>query len=174
MPDPLVGIVVGSDSDLPVIKEACEMLEQLGIPYEVVIFSAHRTPRKTAEYASSAAKRGLAVIIAAAGGAAHLPGVIAAHTPLPVIGLPVGAGALNGIDALFSIVQMPAGVPVATVAVNGAKNAALLAAQIIGVADRLVREKIVRYKENLAARVENESAQLARSGVAEYLARTLG
>jgi 5-(carboxyamino)imidazole ribonucleotide mutase len=172
MPDPLVGIVVGSDSDLPVIKEACEMLEQLGIPYEVVISSAHRAPRKTAEYASSAAERGLAVIIAAAGGAAHLPGVIAAHTPLPVIGLPVGAGVLNGIDALFSIVQMPAGVPVATVAVNGAKNAALLAGQIIGVADRLVREKIVRYKEDLAARVESESVQLARSGVAEYLART--
>ena len=172
MPDPLVGIVVGSDSDLPVIKEACEMLEQLGIPYEVVISSAHRAPRKTAEYASSTAERGLAVIIAAAGGAAHLPGVIAAHTPLPVIGLPVGAGVLNGIDALFSIVQMPAGVPVATVAVNGAKNAALLAGQIIGVADRLVREKIVRYKEDLAARVESESVQLARSGVAEYLART--
>lgn len=172
MPEPLVGIVVGSDSDLPVVKEACETLEQLGISYEVVISSAHRAPRKTAGYASSAAARGLAVIIAAAGGAAHLPGVIAAHTPLPVIGLPVGAGALNGIDALFSIVQMPAGVPVATVAVNGAQNAALLAAQIIGVADRLMREKIVQYKEELAARVESKAAQLARSGVAEYLART--
>lgn len=173
MPEPLVGIVVGSDSDLPVVKEACEILEQLGIFYEVVISSAHRAPRKTAEYASSAAERGLAVIIAAAGGAAHLPGVIAAHTPLPVIGLPVGVGALNGIDALFSIVQMPAGVPVATVAVNGAQNAALLAAQIIGVADRLVREKIVRYKEDLAARVESKAAQLSRSGVTEYLARVL-
>jgi len=141
MPEPLVGIIVGSESDLPVVKEACEILELLDITYELVISSAHRAPRKTVEYASSAAERGLAVIIAAAGGAAHLPGVIAAYTPLPVIGLPISSGALNGLDALFSIVQMPSGVPVATVAINGAKNAALLAGQIIGVSDRSMREK---------------------------------
>lgn len=156
MPEPLVGIVLGSESDLPVVKDACEILESLGIAYELVISSAHRAPRKTVEYASSAAERGLAVIIAAAGGAAHLPGVIAAYTPLPVIGLPISSGALNGLDALFAIVQMPSGVPVATVAINGAKNAALLAGQIIGVSDRSMREKIKQYKEALAARLEEK------------------
>lgn len=157
MPGPLVGIVLGSESDLPVVKDACEILEFLGITFELVISSAHRAPRKTVEYASSAAERGLAVIIAAAGGAAHLPGVIAAYTPLPVIGLPISSGALNGLDSLFSIVQMPSGVPVATVAINGAKNAALLAGQIIGVSDRVMREKIKQYKEALAARLEEKS-----------------
>lgn len=171
MQGPLVGIVVGSDSDLPVIKDACDMLEQLEVSYEVVISSAHRAPQKTADYASSAARRGLAVIIAAAGGAAHLPGVIAAHTPLPVIGLPVHTGAFNGMDALLSMVQMPAGVPVATVAVNGARNAALLAGQIIGVSDQLMREKIINHKENLAAGVEEKSARLARLGLTGYLKR---
>ena len=157
MPEPLVGIIMGSESDLPIVKEACEILDFLDIAYEMVISSAHRAPRKTVEYASSAAERGLAVIIAAAGGAAHLPGVIAAYTPLPVIGLPISSGALNGLDALFSIVQMPSGVPVATVAINGAKNAALLAGQIIGVSDRSMREKIKQYKEALAARLEEKS-----------------
>ncbi|HAU32468.1 MAG: N5-carboxyaminoimidazole ribonucleotide mutase [Desulfotomaculum sp. 46_296] len=156
MTEPLVGIVVGSESDLPVVKEACEILDFLGIIHELVVSSAHRTPRKTVEYASSAAERGLAVIIAAAGGAAHLPGVIAAYTTLPVIGLPISSGALNGLDALFSIVQMPSGVPVATVAINGAKNAALLAGQIIGISDLSIREKIKQYKEALAARLEEK------------------
>ncbi|HAG10751.1 MAG TPA: 5-(carboxyamino)imidazole ribonucleotide mutase [Desulfotomaculum sp.] len=156
MPEPLVGIVAGSESDLPVVKEGCEILDYLGITYELVISSAHRAPRKTVKYASSAAERGLLVIIAAAGGAAHLPGVIAAYTPLPVIGLPISSGALNGLDALFSIVQMPSGVPVATVAINGAKNAALLAGQIIGVSDLPMREKIKQYKEALAARLEEK------------------
>ncbi len=170
MADLLVGVVVGSDSDLPVIQGACEMLEQLGIAYEVVIASAHRTPEKAAEYARSAAERGLLAIIAAAGGAAHLPGVLAAYTHLPVIGVPVQTGALNGVDALYSIVQMPAGVPVAAVAINGAKNAALLAARIISIADPSVREKLIQYKMELASGVEAKAARLAQLGVAGYLA----
>lgn len=169
MGKPLVGIVIGSDSDLPVIKDACAMLDQLGIANEIVIASAHRTPEKAVGYAKSAAERGLQVIIAAAGGAAHLPGVLAAHTCLPVIGVPIQTGALNGVDALYSIVQMPAGVSVAAVAINGAKNAALLAAQIIGAADPAVREKIIRYKEDLAAQVEAKAARLAELGIDRYL-----
>ena len=169
MVKPLVGIVVGSDSDLPVIRDACTMLDQLGIAHEVELASAHRTPEKAVGYARSAVERGLQVIIAAAGGAAHLPGVLAAHTCLPVIGVPIWTGALKGVDALYSIVQMPAGVPVAAVAINGAKNAALLAARIIGAADPAVREKIGLYQEDLAARVEAKAARLAELGIERYL-----
>ncbi|WP_027718150.1 5-(carboxyamino)imidazole ribonucleotide mutase [Desulfovirgula thermocuniculi] len=165
----LVGIVVGSDSDLPVMKEAAEVLEELGIGCEVVISSAHRTPEQTAHYARTAAERGLAVIIAAAGMAAHLPGVIAAHTPLPVIGVPVKSGALGGIDALYSMAQMPPGVPVATVAINGAKNAALLAAQIIGAGDPAVRERVARYKARMAEAVLGKARRLAEVGLDAYL-----
>jgi len=165
----LVGIVMGSDSDLPVMKEAAGVLDELGIASEVVISSAHRVPDKTADYARTAVQRGLAVIIAGAGGAAHLPGVIAAHTPLPVIGVPVKSGALSGVDALYSIVQMPAGVPVATVGINGAKNAGILAAQIIGAADPEVRARVIAFKEKLARQVVEKDALLAEMGIDGYL-----
>ncbi|BAF60729.1 hypothetical protein PTH_2548 [Pelotomaculum thermopropionicum SI] len=171
---PLVGIVMGSDSDLPVMREAVRVLDELEIPSEVVISSAHRAPDKTAGYARSAAGRGLKVIIAGAGGAAHLPGVIAACTTLPVIGVPIGSGALNGVDALYAIVQMPPGVPVAAVAINGARNAGILAAQIIGAADPAVRARIAAMKDRLAGQVEEKDALLAELGVEGYLARLGG
>ncbi len=147
--NPIVGIIMGSDSDLPVMKEAVSILKEFGISYEIKIVSAHRTPTLMAEYGSSAHKRGLKVIIAGAGGSAHLPGMIASHTPLPVIGVPVKSKSLDGLDSLLSIVQMPGGVPVATVAINGARNAGVLAAQIIGVSDSCLLEKIIIYKKNL-------------------------
>ncbi len=130
---PLVGILMGSDSDLPVMKKAAAVLEEMNIPYEMDISSAHRLPDKTAKYAESARERGLEVVIAGAGMAAHLAGVIAAHTTLPVIGVPLASGPMNGVDALHSTVQMPPGIPVATVAVDGAKNAAFLACQILAI-----------------------------------------
>lgn len=147
--NPIVGIIMGSDSDLPVMKEAALILEEFGISYEIKIVSAHRTPNLMAEYGSSAHKRGLKVIIAGAGGSAHLPGMIASHTPLPVIGVPVKSKSLDGLDSLLSIVQMPGGVPVATVAINGAKNAGILAAEIIAVSQKDLLEKIIQYKRNL-------------------------
>ena len=169
----LVGVILGSDSDLPVMADAFNVLEEMGIGYEAVICSAHRTPDEAVNYAKSAAGRGLLVIIAAAGGAAHLPGVMAAHTPLPVIGVPVAGGALHGVDALYSIVQMPPGVPVACVAVNGAKNAALLAAQIIGAADPAVRDKVEAHKAEMARQVKEKNALLAGLGVRGYLEKHL-
>lgn len=171
MSQPLVGIIMGSDSDLPVMKEAAGVLEELGISSEVVILSAHRSPERTAEYARTAVNRGLAVIIAGAGGAAHLPGVVAAYTPLPVIGVPIKSGSLNGVDALYAIVQMPSGVPVATVAVNGARNAGILAAQIIGSTNPEVRDRIVAFKEKLARQVEEKNALLAELGIEGCLAK---
>jgi len=141
-----VGIIMGSDSDLPVMEESVKVLKEFGIGYEVKVLSAHRTPNQHAEYSKSALKRGLKVIIAAAGGAAHLPGVTAAQTTLPVIGVPIKGKALEGMDALLSIVQMPPGIPVATVAVNGAKNAAILAAEIIGLVDNDIQKKLAEYK----------------------------
>lgn len=147
---PLVGIIMGSDSDLPVMKEAANILKQFEIPYEVKIISAHRTPEVLADYAGTALDRGLKVIIAGAGAAAHLPGVTAAFTILPVIGVPILGKSFNGLDSLLSIVQMPSGVPVATVAVNGAKNAGILAAQIIGTGDAEIAEKLKAYKNQLA------------------------
>lgn len=143
---PTVGIIMGSDSDLPVMEKAFETFNYFNLTYEVKILSAHRTPKQHAEYSSTAEKRGLKVIIAAAGGAAHLPGVTAAHTSLPVIGVPIKSKALSGLDSLLSIVQMPSGVPVATVAIDGAKNAALLALQIIGLSDKDIKEKLKNYK----------------------------
>lgn len=147
---PLIGIIMGSDSDLPIMTRAIDVLKEFNTPYEVRILSAHRTPQEHSQYSKSALERGLKVIIAAAGGAAHLPGVTAANTPLPVIGVPIMGKAFNGIDSLLSIVQMPAGIPVATVAVDGAKNAALLALQIIATGDNDMMEKIIEYKLKIA------------------------
>ncbi len=152
----LVGIVMGSDSDWPLVKKACDTLDKFGVGYETQVISAHRTPELAIEYSKTAEARGLKVIIAAAGGAAHLGGVLAAATPLPVIGIPVAGGALNGLDALYATVQMPSGVPVATVACGSAGpiNAALLAVQILGTADESLREKFRAHKEELKAKVE--------------------
>lgn len=147
----LVGIICGSESDLPKLKEAAEVLEQFGAPHETVVASAHRAPALVHEWASTAAERGIEVIIAGAGMAAALPGVVAAATPLPVIGVPLkGSSALEGVDALYSIVQMPPGVPVATVAIDGAKNAAYLAVSILGVKHPTYREKMIAHKEQMA------------------------
>jgi 5-(carboxyamino)imidazole ribonucleotide mutase len=158
-----VGIIMGSDSDLPVMQEAAEVLRELGVPYEMTIVSAHRTPRRLYDYAETAAGRGLDVIIAGAGGAAHLPGMAAAITPLPVIGVPVKSAALSGQDSLLSIVQMPAGVPVATVAINGARNAGILAAQILGTADPALRARVAAFKRDLEAMVLEKAARLEAS-----------
>lgn len=144
---PIVGIIMGSDSDLKVMQAAADTLKQLQIPYELTIVSAHRTPDRMVEYARSAEERGLKSIIAGAGGAAHLPGMVAALTVLPVIGVPVAVTALQGQDSLLSIVQMPRGIPVATVAIDNATNAGLLAAQIIGAADEAVRERLHAFRE---------------------------
>jgi len=145
----IVGIIMGSDSDLPVMESAFEIFKYFNIPYEVKILSAHRTPKQHANYASTAERRGLKVIIAAAGGAAHLPGVTAAQTILPVIGVPIKSKALNGLDSLLSIVQMPPGVPVATVSIDGAKNAAILAVQILAQSDTSLKQKFKKYKIKL-------------------------
>lgn len=146
---PIIGIIMGSDSDLPIMEAAFKILEDFQIEYEVKILSAHRTPDQHAEYSKTAAQRGLKVIIAAAGGAAHLPGVTAAHTTLPVIGVPIKGKSLEGMDSLLSIVQMPGGVPVATVAINGAKNAALLAISIIALTDEKILKKLKNYKKQM-------------------------
>lgn len=157
----LVSIVMGSDSDLPVMKQAAEMLDQLGVEYEIDIVSAHRTPEKLFDFASNAHKRGIQTIIAGAGGAAHLPGMIAAMSPLPVIGVPIkSSNSIDGWDSVLSILQMPGGVPVATVALNGAKNAGILAAQIVSVSDNQVREKIIEYKAELKETVIEKAKKL--------------
>ena len=159
---PLVGIVMGSDSDWPLVKKACETLDRFGVRYETRVISAHRTPELALDYSRSAEERGLKVIIAAAGGAAHLGGVLAAGTVLPVIGIPVAGGALNGLDALYATVQMPSGVPVATVAVGsaGPTNAALLAVQILGTADSGLRERFKVHKQALAEKVAAADAHI--------------
>lgn len=149
MSDIKVGIIMGSDSDLPVMQAAADQLSDFGIAYEMTIVSAHRTPQRLYEYSQTAIERGLKVIIAGAGGAAHLPGMVAAITSLPVIGVPVKSSALSGEDSLLSIVQMPPGVPVATVAINGAKNAGILAAQILGTADSAIAKQVADYKQSL-------------------------
>ncbi|OGR87107.1 MAG: 5-(carboxyamino)imidazole ribonucleotide mutase [Elusimicrobia bacterium RIFCSPLOWO2_01_FULL_60_11] len=166
---PLVGIVMGSDSDLPVMKEAAEALDGFGIPYEIKVISAHRNPKGAFEYASKAKSRGLKVMIAGAGGAAHLPGVIAALTPLPVIGVPVKTSKLSGLDSLLSIVQMPDGIPVATVAINGARNAGILAAQMLSLADAKTAQEIEKFKANLKTRVEAKSKELGDIGWKLYI-----
>lgn len=169
MSKPLVGIIMGSDSDLSVMRAAIEMCEEFGIDYEVDIVSAHRTPEKLLKYSLSAEERGLKVIIAGAGGAAHLPGMVAAQTVLPVIGVPVRSSSLDGMDSLLSIVQMPGGVPVATVAINGAKNAGILAAQIIGSSDSSLRQKIAAYKNKIGEEVKVKSEKLQQIGYKQYL-----
>jgi len=157
----LVSIVMGSDSDMPVMKQAAEMLEKFDINYEIDIVSAHRTPEKLYDFASNAHKRGIEAIIAGAGGAAHLPGMIAAISPLPVIGVPIkSSNSIDGWDSVLSILQMPGGVPVATVALNGAKNAGILAAQIISGSNIQIREKIIEYKTSLREQVINKSKKL--------------
>jgi 5-(carboxyamino)imidazole ribonucleotide mutase len=162
MSKPLVSIVMGSDSDLEIMREAARTLESFGIAYEVDVTSAHRSPDRTADYAQKAARRGIRVIIAGAGGAAHLAGVIAAHTTLPVIGVPIPSTPLQGMDSLLATVQMPAGIPVATVAIGrpGATNAGILAAQILAVADASIAKKLAVHKEKLARGVEEKSKKL--------------
>ena len=162
MSKPVVGIIMGSDSDLPVMQEAANLLDELQVPYEMTIVSAHRTPARLYDYAQNALQRGLQVVIAGAGGAAHLPGMVAAITPLPVIGVPVKTSSLSGEDSLLSIVQMPPGVPVATVAINGARNAGILAAQILATADPGLRQKIVDFKQALEAMVMGKVEKLAQ------------
>ncbi len=158
---PLVGVIMGSRSDLPVMKDAVEILRDFGVPYEVRIVSAHRTPDWMVEYASTAVERGLKVIIAGAGGAAHLPGMTASLTPLPVIGVPVrSSNSIGGVDSLLSIVQMPNGIPVATVAVNASRNAGLLAVRILAVADDSLREAMTRYQADLRRKVLNDDQTL--------------
>ncbi|MEK7727263.1 MAG: 5-(carboxyamino)imidazole ribonucleotide mutase [candidate division KSB1 bacterium] len=160
MNQPLVGIIMGSDSDLPVLQQAADILQEFGVAFELTIVSAHRTPQRMFEYARTAETRGLEVIIAGAGGAAHLPGMVAALTPLPVIGVPVKSSSLEGMDALLSIVQMPGGVPVATVAINNAKNAGILAAQILAVKFPELRARVKNYKAQLERSVLDKAAQL--------------
>lgn len=165
MSNPLVSIVMGSDSDLEIMREAAKALQEFGIAYEIDVTSAHRSPDRTADYAKKAVGRGIRVIIAGAGGAAHLAGVIAAHTTLPVIGVPIPSTSLQGMDSLLATVQMPAGIPVATVAIGrpGATNAGILAAQIIALADSAIAKKLELHKEKLARGVEEKSKKLRAS-----------
>ena len=158
--EPLGGLIMGSDSDWPTVKPAAEVLAEFGVPFEVGVVSAHRTPEKMLAYAKSAHERGLKAIIACAGGAAHLPGMVAAATPLPVIGIPRALKDLDGLDSLLSIVQMPGGVPVATVSIGGAKNAGLLAVRILSAGDPTLVDKMEAYQENMAAEVEKKDENL--------------
>lgn len=166
---PIVGIIMGSDSDLPVMQEAAALLEEFEVPYEITVVSAHRTPQRLVKYAESAQNRGLKVIIAGAGGAAHLPGMVASLSILPVIGVPVKSSTLNGLDSLYSIVQMPRGVPVATVAINGSKNAGILAIQILALTDHALMRKLLEYKGNMKTQVEATATQLEELGYKLYL-----
>jgi len=167
--NPIVGIIMGSDSDLNIMSEAAKVLEKLGVPYEMTIISAHRTPERILEYASTAQERGLKTIIAGAGGAAHLAGVTAALTLLPVIGVPIQSKALSGVDSLYSTVQMPPGIPVATVAINGAQNAGILAAQIIASYDADVAKKVAEFKADLKKSVNGKAEKLEKLGYEAYL-----
>lgn len=168
-----IGIIMGSDSDLPTMKSAIVICEEFGINYEVEIVSAHRTPLRMIEYAQNAHKRGLKVIIAGAGGAAHLPGMVASLTPLPVIGVPVQTKQLQGVDSLYSIVQMPRGIPVATVAIGNAENAGLLAIRILASQQPQLLKKVEIYSQNLENMVINKQVELDRLGYQEYLTQKL-
>ncbi len=165
MSKPMVGIIMGSESDLKIMKEAAEFLEELKIPFELTIVSAHRTPQRMVDYASSAKGRGLKVIIAGAGGAAHLPGMVASLTTLPVIGVPVkSSNSIDGWDSVLSILQMPSGVPVATVALNGAKNAGILAAQILGTESKTISSRLEEFKNSLRKKVEESFKSIEKKG----------
>lgn len=166
---PRVGIIMGSDSDLAIMKEASDVLEEFSVEYDITICSAHRLPRETSEYAANAMERGLDVIIAGAGGAAHLPGIIAAYTILPVIGVPIKTSTLAGVDSLYSIVQMPKGIPVATVAINGSANAALLAIEMIALKDKTLKDKLIQYRTKMAGDVLNKNNKLKEIGTQAYL-----
>ena len=163
-----VGIIMGSDSDLPIMSKACDILEKLGISFDVTVISAHRMPDIFFDYAKSAEGKGYKVIIAGAGGAAHLPGMAAAIFPLPVIGVPIETKALGGVDSLYSIVQMPSGIPVATVAINGAANAGLLAAKILATSDAKLLEKLKAYSESLKMSVQKKDEKLQEVGYKNY------
>ena len=165
-----VGIIMGSDSDLPVMSKAAEILDTLQVEYELTVVSAHRTPDRLYEYAKTAEERGIQVIIAGAGGSAHLPGMTAAMTVLPVIGVPVQTKALGGVDSLYSIVQMPPGIPVATVAINGAQNAGLLAAKILAVTDTTLKERLKAYADSLNDAVLKKAEKLEKVKYGAYLA----
>ncbi|HBQ98218.1 MULTISPECIES: 5-(carboxyamino)imidazole ribonucleotide mutase [unclassified Roseofilum] len=169
MSDPLVGIIMGSDSDLPTMKAAIAVCEDFQIPTEVAIVSAHRTPERMVTYAHKAHERGIKVIIAGAGGAAHLPGMVASLTPLPVIGVPVASRHLQGLDSLYSIVQMPRGIPVATVAIGNAQNAGLLAIQILATSQPQLLQAVQAYRQQLNQSVIDKQTQLERLGYADYL-----
>ncbi len=165
MSKPVVGIIMGSESDLKIMQEAADVLTGLGVEFELTVVSAHRTPERMMEYANTAKERGLKVIVAGAGGAAHLPGMVASVTTLPVIGVPIkSSNSIDGWDSVLSILQMPSGVPVATVALNGAKNAGILAAQIIGSSDKTVSDKLVAFKKELKAKVENSIREIKIAG----------
>jgi 5-(carboxyamino)imidazole ribonucleotide mutase len=165
MNKPAVGIIMGSQSDLAIMKEAAEVLEELGVPYELTVVSAHRTPLRMVEYATEARKRGIKVIIAGAGGAAHLPGMVASLTTLPVIGVPVkSSNSIDGWDSVLSILQMPSGVPVATVALNGARNAGILAAQILGSQDKQLAKVLEKFKSGLRKKVESAAKNMDLKG----------
>lgn len=165
MNKPVVGIIMGSESDLKIMQQATEVLEQLGVSFELTVVSAHRTPERMMDYAKTAGERGLQVIIAGAGGAAHLPGMVASVTTLPVIGVPIkSSNSIDGWDSVLSILQMPAGVPVATVALNGAKNAGILAAQIVAVNNVTVAKKLMSFKEDLKAKVETSIREIKIAG----------
>lgn len=170
-PLPLIGIIMGSDSDLPIMREAADILKDFEIPFEVKIVSAHRTPDELFNYAQTAETRGIKVIISGAGGSAHLPGMVASMTPIPVIGVPIKnpTNSLNGIDSLFSIVQMPPGIPVATVAINGAKNAGILACSILSTSKPSLLTKIIQYKEKIRAEVKSKDEKLQQLGLDKYL-----
>jgi len=165
MSNPQIGIIMGSKSDLPVMSQAAKILEELGVPFEVTIVSAHRTPHRMVKYAEEARGRGIKAIIAGAGGAAHLPGMVASLTSLPVIGVPIkSSNSIDGWDSILSILQMPAGVPVATVALNGAKNAGILAAQIVGAYDDSIASNLDGFKQTLKEKVENTALDLENNG----------
>ena len=166
---PMVSIIMGSDSDLPVMKQAAEILEHLEVPFELTIISAHRTPHQMVQFAEKAHQRGILAIIAGAGGAAHLPGMVAAITPLPVIGVPIkSSNSIDGWDSVLSILQMPGGVPVATVALNGAKNAGILAAQIVGAPHPNMVNRILKYKQSLSDQVTAKVERLQKMGYKTY------
>lgn len=165
----MIGIIMGSDSDLPVMSKAAAILDKFEVPYEITIVSAHRTPDRMYQYAKTAEERGIKVIMAGAGGAAHLPGMVASLTHLPVIGVPVKTSSLNGLDSLLSIVQMPAGIPVATVAVNNAENAALLALSILSTFDKNIADKLKQYKEELKNKIEEKAKKFEEIGYKSYI-----